>query len=238
MSNHQYCSAETELSPGQRLVSDLLAKRGTKINLPTDSLLFLDGDPLDTLYEVRRGVVRCFTVAEDGQKHIFDFASYGALIGLGAALQWHFTAEAVGPVSLRVLPRHVFASAMAANPALAEWRARMVDAVIQSREQQLLTMASRSAEERLLIFLYRFAETAGPDLKRSNGTTALPMSRRDIADHLGISFETVSRSFSALKRRGKLELIGPGVFRLPVPIEASLLTRSPAMAESSRAEVV
>ncbi|MEO0762940.1 MAG: helix-turn-helix domain-containing protein, partial [Pseudomonadota bacterium] len=105
-------------------------------------------------------------------------------------------------------------AAMRANPLLGEWRARMVDVTVQAREQQLLTMASRTAEERLMVFLRDFAEAAGPDLQRAGGATALPMSRRDIAEHLGISFETVSRGFTSLKRRGALELIGPGVYRI------------------------
>ncbi|MEM6488568.1 MAG: Crp/Fnr family transcriptional regulator [Pseudomonadota bacterium] len=214
MSTSRIESDDDIIRIGTSHIGGLFRRRGVSVALRTDAVLFLDGDPADGLYEVRRGVVRCFTVAEDGRKHIFSFACQGALIGLGTSGIWHSTAEAVSDVTLRHLPRSVFTAAMQNNPVLAEWRSRMVDAMIRRRELQLLTMASRTAEARLLVFLQEFAEIAGPDLKRGGDATALPMSRRDIADHLGISFETVSRAFSALKRRGTIELIGPGVFRL------------------------
>ncbi|MEL6197593.1 MAG: Crp/Fnr family transcriptional regulator [Pseudomonadota bacterium] len=197
-------------------IGKLFHTRGTPITLRPDAVLFLDGDPLDTIFEVRRGVLRCLNVSEDGRKHIFKFSCEKSYVGVDFDERWRFTAESVNEVRLRALPRSVFLRAIAEDPALATWRMSHIQEQLRDREQQLLAFASRGADARLLNFLAGFARVAGTDLRRAGGATALPMSRRDIADHLGISFETVSRAFSALKRRGALEMIGPGVFRLPV----------------------
>lgn len=196
-------------------VARLFQQRAVPMTLHADAVLFLDGDPIDAVYQVRRGVLRCLNVAEDGRKHIFKFSCEDSYVGVDFDETWRFTAEAVNEMRLRALPRSVFLRAVEEDPLLATWRTHHVQEQLRDREEQLLAFASRGADARLLNFLVRFAHIAGNDLQRAGGATALPMSRRDIADHLGISFETVSRAFSALKRRGALEMIGPGVFRVP-----------------------
>ncbi|MEO1774431.1 MAG: Crp/Fnr family transcriptional regulator [Pseudomonadota bacterium] len=196
-------------------VLQLIDRKSTPLTYRADAVLFLDGDPAEMVYRVVHGVVRCMNVAEDGRKHIVNFACAGSLIGADFDEAWRFTAEAVGDVRIRAMQRSAFLRAVAADPALSEWRMQHVQELLREREAQLLTFASCGADARLMHFLAEFATTAGADLRRGGGATALPMSRRDIADHLGVSFETVSRAFSTLKRRGLLEMIGPGVFRLP-----------------------
>ncbi|MEO1533862.1 MAG: helix-turn-helix domain-containing protein, partial [Pseudomonadota bacterium] len=84
----------------------------------------------------------------------------------------------------------------------------------RQRERHLLRIASLPAEARLRGFLAEFTRQAGKDLQLASGFVSLPMSRRDIADHLGLTLETVSRAFGALRRRGQLELLGKAAFRL------------------------
>jgi CRP-like cAMP-binding protein len=70
-------------------------------------------------------------------------------------------------------------------------------------------MVTTKAPERLLQFLHGFAST-----RSSSGFIALPMCRRDIADHLGLSVETVSRAFSTLKRTGRISLSGAEKYKI------------------------
>ena len=63
----------------------------------------------------------------------------------------------------------------------------------------------------------RLARLGGP-----NKTVALPMSRQDIADFLGLTIETVSRTFTKLEREGVIDIL-PGSVRLKDPARAEAL---------------
>ena len=80
---------------------------------------------------------------------------------------------------------------------------------IELREAHLFMMGILPSSERVFTFLSSFAEMRGHD-----GFLVLPMCRRDIGDYLGLSMETVSRSFSALKECGRIELNGAEKFRI------------------------
>lgn len=176
-----------------------------------NSTILLHGDPADAVYLVKSGTVRCCTIGEDGGRQIFGFAQKGDFIGIADIDEWHFTAEAVDHVILSSISREIVEHHLRVNSTLRqEFRARL-SFLIEQREEQLLFLISKKATDRLFRFLREFASSRLGD---EHGTVALPMSRRDIADHLGLSVETVSRAFGDLKLHGRIELITSEKYRL------------------------
>jgi CRP-like cAMP-binding protein len=165
-----------------------------------DSTIFLHGEPADAFYLIASGTVRCCTIGAEGSRQIFRFATKGDYFGI-SDLSWHWTAEAVDHVILRKVSRPKIEKHLADSEAFRREMRALVCAQLEMQEQQLLALVSQKAPERLFHFLCDFAATrSGSDI------IALPMCRRDIADHLGLSVETVSRAFGELKREGWIEL--------------------------------
>ncbi len=163
--------------------------------------MMLHGDPADNLYLLVSGTVRCCTIDSTGNRQIFAFPTKGHLIGISDMDHWHFTAEAVDHVIVKSLPRLTLEQHLAVNAALRLEIGAYMRGLLAQRERQLLTMSSIKGPERLFRFLEDYAES------RSNTEhVVLPMCRRDIGDHIGLSMESVSRAFSELKRTGRIHL--------------------------------
>lgn len=177
-----------------------------------DSTILLDGDLADGIYLVTSGTVRCCTINADGNRQIFRFAKQGDVLGLSDIETWHFTAEAVDQVKLKTIPRNTVELALAVDSSLRHEVRSLICGQLECREQQLLSMMTRKAPERLLDFLRDFAKD-----RPTSAAIVLPMCRRDIADHLGMSVETVSRAFGHLKAAGLIELVSTEKYRLTGP---------------------
>ncbi|MEB8386519.1 Crp/Fnr family transcriptional regulator [Rhodobacteraceae bacterium KMM 6894] len=175
-----------------------------------DSTIMLHGDAADTIYLIVSGTVRCCTISEEGQRQIFRFARKGELVGIAGMQTWHFTVEAVDHVIVKAIPRALVEHSCADDPSLLQELQAHMCAQLQSREKQLLAFMTTKASVRLFQFLSAFAAS-----RPTADYIALPMCRRDIADHLGMSVETVSRAFSDLKAKGRIDLACAEKFRIP-----------------------
>lgn len=174
-----------------------------------DSTILLHGDPADAIYRVVSGTVRCCTISAEGDRQIFRFIHKGECFGLADMDTWHFTAEAVDHVILKSIPRAIVEQILAVSVSVRQdLRADMCNQ-LETRERQLLSMVASKAPERLFNFLQEFASQ-----RSGNGYVALPMCRRDIADHLGMTVETVSRAFSDLKNNGRIALVTAEKFKI------------------------
>lgn len=176
-----------------------------------NSTILLHGDPADAIYYVVSGTVRCCTIESDGSRQIFNFAKKGEFIGISDIVTWHFTAEAVDHVILGTVARATVERHLNVNMALRQELRSQVSRMLEQREKQLLSLVSKKAPERLFHFLCEFASSRP---RAGSGTVALPMCRRDIADHLGLSVETVSRAFTILKLKGRIELVTSEKYRI------------------------
>lgn len=190
------------------------------------STILLHGDPADAIYLVVSGTIRCCTVDSEGRRQIFAFPKKGDFVGVSDIDRWHFTAEAVDHVIVKSIPRLTLEQELAVNISLRhEMRAHMRE-LLARRERQMLTLVSTKGPERLYRFLEEFAAT-----RSGGGHIVLPMCRRDIGDHIGLSMESVCRAFSDLKRRGLIDLKSHEKYKLignagrdatPLPLHADL----------------
>lgn len=182
-----------------------------------NSTILLHGYPADAIYLIVSGTVRCCTISAEGIRQIFHFASKGEFVGISDINTWHFTAEAVDHVIIKSIPRARVEQALTVSIRLRQQLQAHTCSQLECRERQLLSLVSTKAPERLFQFLREFAKS-----RRETGYVALPMGRRDIADHLGMSLETVSRAFSKLKGKGHIDLATAGKYRICLAPETAL----------------
>lgn len=181
-----------------------------------DSTVLLHGNAADAMYLVTSGTVRCCTIGDDGSRQIFCFATKGDFIGLSDIDTWHFTAEAVDHVILKSIPRNIVERHLRSNMRLREEFRVRITQLLERREKQLLSLISKKAPDRLFRFLCDFASSRPG---KGHGAVALPMCRRDLADHLGLSVETVSRAFTHLKTKERIELLTYEKYRIPHQVD-------------------
>jgi CRP/FNR family transcriptional regulator/CRP/FNR family nitrogen fixation transcriptional regulator len=188
--------------PGDSLViaSTMLSShdqpRTQVLRVAKDRALYLEGDAAPCWYAVAEGVVRSCRIDSDGQRQITGFHFAGDVFGLDAEQRLD-TAEAVTEVSVWCLPHEPGAEVAEAHfgnalrKALANARATMA------------VLSRRLAHERLAAFILLIG-------RRMDATDRIdfPMSRADIADHLGLTYHTVSRSLSQLCDEGLVSLEG------------------------------
>ena len=164
-----------------------------------------EGDPTDNYFLVVRGVFRAVKVTRDGRRQIFAFYMPGDMCGLEPGASYEITIEAVNAGSIAVLSRKACRARMDRD---ATFNFAVFDGATRALALAFdhMTMVGRSsAEERLAWFLTMLRDRAAiPGCEPA--TVELVMQRQDIADYLGVTIETVSRTFTALKERGIIAL--------------------------------
>lgn len=167
--------------------------------------VFAEGDPTTHVFRVETGAVALYKVLADGRRQIVGFAYPGDLIGLGAQGEHTMNAQAVKPTRLRCLPIAMLHHSAAKDPALGFKLYEAMARELAAARDLMLTTGQRSATERVASFLLAFSRRS-----ERNGQSAsefdLPMTRADIGDFLGLTIETVSRTFTKLKTLGLIEL--------------------------------
>jgi CRP-like cAMP-binding protein len=161
-------------------------------------LLFAEGDAVSQVYRIETGAVALYKILADGRRQIMGFAYPGDLIGLGEAREHVLNAQAIKPTRVRCLPAGALRQAAARDPALALKFYEALARELAATRSLLLTTGQRSALERVAGFLLAFSRRH--DRSSLDPTYfELPMTRTDIGDFLGLTIETVSRTFTKLK---------------------------------------
>lgn len=174
---------------------------GVTRRLRKDEELFAEGEPAAFFYKVVSGAVRTYTLLDDGRRQIHAFHLPGDIFGLELGEEHRFSAEAVGNAAVSVHRRCALETLSASN---GEFARQIVSAVMRSLQQaqnHMLLLGRKSALEKIATFLLDMSKRVSED-----ECVDLPMSRADIADHLGLTIETVSRSLTQLERQGLIEL--------------------------------
>ena len=179
---------------------------GTHMALRKGERLFDEGDEAEYFYQVVSGAVRSYKLLSDGRRQIDAFHLRGDIFGLEAGCDHRFSAEAVGDVSVIAYRRGRLGVLMRDDAA---FRDKIMAATLRSLERaqaHMLLLGRKTAEEKIATFLLDMAERISKD----DGQFELPMQRCDIADHLGLTIETVSRVLSRFARSGLIRLLPAG----------------------------
>jgi CRP-like cAMP-binding protein len=217
--------APAELAPARPLARAIPAERpaqvpagaGPVLALRQGQQLFAEGDRAERYYRVTRGTLRTLRLLPDGRRQVVDFHGPGETFGLGSGAIHAFDAEAVTDALLVAYSLPNLASRVEASPALARQLLGTLTRELASAQEQLLLLGRKTARERLASFLLAMARKQG-----RQDRVELPMKRGDIADHLGLTVETISRLFAALKRERLIALasVTEVVFRDPAALAA------------------
>ena len=174
---------------------------GVTLTVARDQEVFGEGEPADQVYKVVRGAVRGFRVLSDGRRQICDFYLPGDVFGIEPGCEHRATAEALTDTVLIVARRSSLGEDTDPTAARRLWGLAMAD--LQRSQDHALTLGRRSASERVASFLVDMANRLG-----ASEMLELPMSRQDIADYLGLTIETVSRTLTQLQVSGLIKLAG------------------------------
>lgn len=182
---------------------DLLEQFGTTVSVPHDREIHVEGNRAEYCYRIIRGCVRMVKLMEDGRRQVGEFLMADDLLGFDALDCYDFTAETVSDVVLRRYPRRMVDALAGTNLTLARRLRDMVSISLRVAHARLVLLGRKTASERLASFLLEMAERlpgARPNILE------LPMGRTDIADHLGLTIETVCRLLGHLRRDGTIAI--------------------------------
>jgi CRP/FNR family transcriptional regulator, anaerobic regulatory protein len=167
--------------------------------------LFSEGDPADHVYEVRRGTIKLYKLLPDGRRQVTGFLSVGHLLGLAHGRRYLCTAEAVTDAVLSRYQRARFERLVNEIPAFASRIFAITSDELRAAQDQMLLLGRKTADEKMASFLLMMAKRQGED----QDAVHIPMGRGDIADYLGLTTETVSRTFSKFRRERLIRLANP-----------------------------
>ena len=191
-------------------VVDEAVKRSKPIQ--KNQALYEVGEAFSSIFAVRSGAVKTFTIDEDGEEHVIGFYLPGELVGLDAigTDNYNNTAKALETSSLCEIP---FSSMAELSQKISNLQVHMYNLLSKEiREDQELQMllSKKTAEERIAAFLFNLAERYRAR-KLSATLFRLPMVRTDIANYLGLAVETTSRIFTRLQQQDVIAVKGKEV---------------------------
>jgi CRP/FNR family nitrogen fixation transcriptional regulator len=185
-----------EIASNPRLtLNEFTYKKGTEI--------YGEKEPADYVYQVRTGAARSYKLLSDGRRQIGAFHLVGDIFGLENNSEHRFTAEAIVDTTVRLIKRRSLELVAESDAIVARNLLSMTTNNLQHAEDHMLLLGRKTSLERVAAFLIEMDRRLA-----AAGVLALPMCRRDIADYLGLTLETVSRALSRLYKLGILGFIG------------------------------
>jgi CRP-like cAMP-binding protein len=187
-------------SPGVSTAFASASVTGAVLLFERNSEIFGEDEPAEYLYEVVKGAVRTYRILTDGRRQVCGFYLAGEVFGLEAGESHSCSAEAVGNSSIMLIRRSVLMGAASRNHEIAHSLWRLTARELQHAQAHALLLI-KSARERVAAFLLEMTSRVG-----GGAAIELPMSRQDIADYLGLTIETVSRTLTQLETAAAIEL--------------------------------
>lgn len=180
---------------------DEVSSETQRLSLPARSTLFREGDRAGRVYTIIEGIAKLTRLLPDGKQQVVGFRFAGDVLGFTDRAEYPFDADLLTDAKLCRLERPQIAGLFQRYPMLEH---RLLDLCVQeltATQEQLVTVGRLSAEARVASFLLSLVAAS----RRRGGdqrVLEMPMTRADIADFLGLTLETVSRSLTAFRKRG------------------------------------
>ncbi len=159
---------------------------------------FIDeGEPASCFFIITAGTAKLFKLLPDGRRQITGFVGPGQFLGLAVSDTYAFSAEAIGPVRYCRFQRAALRAVLDDFPPMEKWLLDVASNELVAAQEQMLLLGRKTARERLASFLMAQSREGMP-CGHSRQRFRLPMTRVDIADYIGLTIETVSRTFTRL----------------------------------------
>ncbi|SDG33420.1 transcriptional regulator, Crp/Fnr family [Limimonas halophila] len=180
-----------------------------RVDLAPDELLFDAGEPARRVFTVSSGMLKTYKLLPDGRRQITGFMIVGDVLGLADEGCYAYSVEGLTQARLCSFERERLERLLEAYPKMERRLLSMASHEIATAHEQMLLLGRKTAKEKIASFLVGFRQRAA-----ARGLSAdpvhLPMSRADLGDFLGLTMETVSRTFSRLRKDGIIALHNGG----------------------------
>jgi CRP/FNR family nitrogen fixation transcriptional regulator len=173
---------------------------GASMSFARNVEIYGENEPADYLYKVISGTVRTYKILSDGRRQIGAFYFRGDIFGLEMGEEHAFSAEAITDVKVLVIKRSAVVGLAERDNDVARQLWTLTGREL-GRAQDHMLLLVKTARERVVSFLLEMAARVPAD-----NAVELPMSRQDIADYLGLTIETVSRTLTQLENAAAIEL--------------------------------
>lgn len=190
-------------------VDELLDAIGTVVTVSRGAELFCEGEKADSWYQVRSGVLRTYKLMSDGRRQIDAFLMPGDFLGFEGLTERSFAAEAITQATVVRYSRNRIEGLAGENARFGVRLMRILLKRLNEAQEHLIRLGRKTAEEKVASFILDLVDRAS-----GQNVIDLPMSRGDIADYLGLTIETVSRTISTMRLNGVIAL--PSVHRIVV----------------------
>jgi CRP/FNR family transcriptional regulator, anaerobic regulatory protein len=171
------------------------------------------GEPADHLFNITEGAVKVYRLLPDGRQQVTGFLFQGDFLGLGPESTYAFSAESLTRVRYCRFGRDALYQFLEDFPKVERRLLDLTSNELAAAQEQMVLLGRKTAREKLASFLVMLLRRMARLGKRDD-VIALPMTRLDIADYLGLTIETVSRTFTQFKKEGLIELPQIGRARL------------------------
>jgi len=180
----------------------------TPVELKPGAPLFDEGEASGNVFNVTSGTIKVYKLLPDGRRQVTGFLFPGDFLGLAKQEIYAFSAEAVTVSRLCRFPRPKLEALMQRLPKIEQRLLGIASNELVAAQEQMLLLGRKTAREKIASFLLMLSGRAC-QRGQPGGTVAVPMSRNDIGDYVGLTTETVSRTFTQLKHDGIIQQL-PG----------------------------
>ena len=181
-----------------------------------------EGEPARHVFGLTQGTARLVKLLPDGRRQVLGFARAGQFLGLALRRSYSVSAEAVEPVHLYRLSRNRLQGLLHEYPMLERWLLETAANEMAIAQEQMILLGRKTARERVASFLVGWAAGSRPCVPPET-QLHLPMPRGDIADYLGLTIETVSRTLTRLRVDGLLAIPTPSEVEVLRPAELAAI---------------
>jgi len=181
-------------------LTDALEMMGAPLSFVRNAEIYGENEPAEYLYRLVSGTVRTSKILNDGRRQIGEFYMPGDIFGLEMGSDHSFSAEAITDAKVIVIKRSAVEALATRDNDVARQLWATTGRELQRMQDHILLLI-KTAQERVAGFLLEMAERI-----KSTTEVELPMSRQDIADYLGLTIETVSRTLTNLENSSAIAL--------------------------------
>lgn len=181
----------------------------SSLELDPGDPLFDEGEPANAVYNVTAGAIKVYKLLGDGRRQVTGFLFAGDFLGLANDDIYAYSAEAVTHATLCRFQRRKLEVLLERYPRMEKRLLGMASHELAVAQEQMLLLGRKTAKEKLASFLLNLSKRLVQRGQKGN-PVSVPMNRTDIGDYLGLTTETVSRTFTQLRQSGIISLNNGG----------------------------
>ena len=181
-----------------------------QVHLGPNEALITAGQVASAVHILTAGFARLYKLLPDGRRQVIGFALPGDFLGTAPSDRYSYSADAIDSVSACRLSVEAFTRFIEQRPHILLRINEFAARELMRAQEQMLLLGRRTAEEKVAAFLVGWRERLA-HIGDERQTITLPMNRRDIADYLGLTIETVSRILTRFEREKMLTIVAGGV---------------------------